>query len=465
MTSRSGATAPDSPEITANPALTGNPALTATTAYPSNPDDEYADHPAPAQAVIAYGAGDAAAIPGPGSAEPGAPTQLPASPARAKATLIASSSAAFLLVTNEIAPLGLIARISEDLGRSPSQVGFMSTAFAFTVMVSSIPLARLTTSWTRKPAVLSALAVWTLGTLVVVMSQGFAQLLIGRGLVGLGHALFWAVAPPVIAGMFPPEIRGRCVARLLLGASAAGIVGLPTATWLAQQTEWRVPFMALAIGGAILAVTIAIVMPSFKTTQGTAERGQYPSLRRFIRVLAVTLLVTTSMATTFTYITPFFTDVAGFAESTVPILLGIGGAVGVVSMWLVGRFLDRYPIRSVAVGMVLIGMMWVGFALLGQFQAVSIAMIAVQGFSWSIVVAGMINWAIRHSPWVTDVGVATYNSTFNAGNTVGSVLGAGILAWWGAQWLPVASLVLVSAGVVLVWQVRPMLRFWRVERR
>lgn len=444
MTPNSGAPAPGSPDD-----------------Y-STPDAEYADSPAPAQAVVAYGAADAAYIPAHDSTTPAAPLKLPTTPARANAAMVALSAAAFLFVTNEIAPLGLIARIAEDLGRSQSQVGFLTTAFAVVVMVASIPVARLTTAWSRKHVIVTALAVWTLGTVMVLLSQGFAQLLIGRGITGLAHALFWAVATPAVAGMFPPEIRGRCVARLLLGASGAGVVGLPLATWLGQATTWRVPFLVLACGGALLTLVLLFVMPSFKTKEGTAERGQYPSKRRYLRVLAVTLLTTASMATTFTYITPFFVDVSGFAESTVPILLAIGGAVGVVSMWLVGRYLDRYPIRAVAVGLALLIGMWSGFAVLGQFPVVAIAMIMVQGFGWSILVAAMINWAIRHTPWTTDIGVATYNSTFNAGNVVGSVLGAGLLAWLGAQWLPVASLILVLGAAILVWQVGPVRNFrWR----
>src|SRR5690554_6482873 len=76
--------------------------------------------PAPATAVVAYGAGDAGAIPAPSPA----PVKLPTTPGRARASLFALSVMAFLVVTNEIAPIGLIKRIAEDIGRSESEVGF-----------------------------------------------------------------------------------------------------------------------------------------------------------------------------------------------------------------------------------------------------------------------------------------------------------------------------------------------------
>lgn len=420
------------------------------------PDEAYdpTDSPAPAQAVYAYGAGDAALIP---HADEHAPEQpLPTTPGRATGSLVAIAAGAMLLVTNEIAPMGLITLIADDLGRSESAIGLLTTAFAITVTLASIPVARVTTKWSRKPAVLTALGVWIAGTLVVALSEGFAQLLVGRGLTGIAHALFWAVAAPAVAGMFPPAVRGRSVARMLIGASGAGVIGMPAATWLGQVTSWRTPFLVLAICGVLIFVAVAIIMPSFRTVEGTAARGEFPDRRRFIRVVLVTFLTVTSVATTFTYITPILVRVAGFSAGTVPVLLAIGGAVGVLAMWLTSRSLDRFPVRAVAFGLVMLLGAWIVLALWGSSGIVAVTVLVLHGFSWAVLVAAMINWAIRHSPWATDLGVATYNTTFNAGNTVGSVGGGVLLTWLGAAYLPAASAVLVAVALVLVWQIRPM---------
>ncbi|WP_203652798.1 MFS transporter [Demequina activiva] len=384
-----------------------------------------------------------------------APVSTPVSPRRANAALVALGASAFIVVTNEIAPLGLINRMATDLDVSPSTIGYLTTVFAIVVMVSTVPLTLLTTRLPRRALISATMAFWTVGVVVVATAGSFAQLMGGRVITAMGHALFWAIVTPAAAGMFAPEVRGRSVSRLMLGASGAGVIGLPAATWIAQSADWRVPFVALGVAGVVLAVAIAILMPSAGSESSAAARGDFPSLRRFLRVLTVALLTTGAMSLTWTYITPYFVDVSGFAESSVPALLALGGAVGVIAMWLVGRFLDRWPVRSVAVGQGLLAAMWLGLALLGGFKAGAIAMIVLQGFAWSILVAAMVNWAMRHTPWKSDIGVGAYASTFNAGNAVGSVVGASLLAWVGAQWLPVASLVLTLAAAVLVWLVAP----------
>ena len=210
------------------------------------------------------------------------------------------------------------------------------------------------------------------------------------------------------------------------------------------------PFWVLTGGGALLAVLVAVLMPSFRTEQGSMVRGEFPSMRKFIRVMAVTGLMTAAMQLTWTFFAPYYTEVTGFADGTVSILLFVGGLTGVVTTWMVARFLDRWPVKAVVLGLALLLVMWTGLSLGGQFKPVAVAMIALQGISWSILVISVMNWALRHSPWTVDIGNATYATLFNAGNVVGSRVGAVMLGVWGARWLPVASWLLIATALALV---------------
>jgi DHA1 family inner membrane transport protein len=323
------------------------------------------------------------------------------------------------------------------------------------VALFTMPLTFATTRLPRRPLVAVTVAFWSVGAIVQATADSYGQLMAGRVMAGLGHALFWAVVTPAAASMFAAANRGKSVARLLLGASFAGVVGLPTATWLAQRTDWQTPFWVLGAAGAVVAVAIAILMPTFRTEEGTVARGELPSLRRYLRILVITLLTVGSMAVTWTYVTPFFTDVTGFADGTVPVLLAMGGIVGVVSMWLVGRYLDRWPVKSAVLGLALLAAVWAGFATVGTIKPLAVVVLLVHGFTWSIIVAALVNWALRHTTWTSDIGNAAYASTFNLGNVLGSTLGAGLLYWHGARWLPAASFVLVAAALAIAWSVRP----------
>lgn len=391
----------------------------------------------------------------------------PTSHRRAVATLVALSAAAFFVVTNEVSPVGLIGPMSEALGKSESQIGLASMVFAIANMVATIPLALLTTRMVRKWVIVAALIVWTGGVLIAATADTFTELLISRGVSGTAHALFWVVVTPAAAGMFPLAQRGKSVARLLIGTSITGVVGLPAATWLAQREGWHAPYWVLAGAGAVLAVVVAILMPSFRTLQSTVATGDFPSRGRFTRVLLITGLTTTAMAVTWTYISPFVTDVAGFADASVPVVLMCAGVVGMVSMFLTGRYLDRWPVKAVVLGQVLLLIMWAGLAVGGASKPVTLVMVCVQALGWSMLVAGQVNWALRHTPWASDIGNGTYAAVFNLGNSLGAPIGGFMLAQWGPRWLPLASLALTAAAFVLALtarRLRPMLRAARAAR-
>src|SRR5262249_39548617 len=63
---------------------------------------------------------------------------------RALVALAALSMAAFTFVTAEILPSGLLTVIAGDLHRTPGQVGLLVSVYAAVVLLTSLPLARLT---------------------------------------------------------------------------------------------------------------------------------------------------------------------------------------------------------------------------------------------------------------------------------------------------------------------------------
>lgn len=416
-------------------------------------------------AVGVSGAADAVVFSAPAAHqaadEPGASGQggeiggtPPVSPRRAVVALTALAVTAFLFVTNEASPLGLIGIIARDLDVSESQVGLLTTSFALVVMLMSVPLAFAAKRLPRREVLVAMVALLTVGLVVVATADGFGQIVTGRVIAAIAHAGFWAVVTPAAAGMFPLAVRGRSVSRLLLGPSAVGIIGLPAVTWLALNSGWRTPFWVLAGAAVVMGVVIAFVVPRFHAEQGTVSRGEFPSKRIFIRVLAVCGITVAAMGTTWTFITPFATEVGGFSDDALPGLLFVGGIAGLISMFLVARYLDRFPVKAVALGLALLVAVWSSMGLLGSVQAVVVIAVLLQGFAWSVLVASMVNWAIRHAPGSTDIANAAYATVFNAGNALGSVLGAVLLAAVGAGWLPVASLVLTIAAALVVWSVR-----------
>lgn len=370
--------------------------------------------------------------------------------ARANGVLVLLAVAAFVVVTSESLPFGLMTLIATDLHRTNPEIGLLVTAYAAVVVAASIPLAHFTRSIPRRALLSATFLVHVAGMLMASLGGGFGFLLAGRMLTALAQAQFWAVVTVTAAGFFPVHVRGKIVARLLLGPAAAGLFGLPVAIWLGQQFGWRAPFYALAGLGAVIAVLIAVIIPRYKPADGAAAKGVAPSARRFGFVLAITVVAILGLNTISPYVTPYVRDVVGFAPSTFPLLFAASGVVGLVSMVLVGRFLDRLPMGMLAIGIGMLIVGWSGVALAGTAKVAVVAFYCLAAFGVSFIVSALANRALQTSPGSTDMGVATHSTLYNTGGALGSLLGSWVLFSHGAGALPAVAVASFAVALILV---------------
>ncbi|MFV0634775.1 MFS transporter [Demequina sp.] len=386
------------------------------------------------------------------------------SPRRAKLALTVLSVCAFAFGVNEASVVAMSAAIAEGLDVPVASIGVLATAFAITVVIATIPLAHLTQRWSRRTALTGAAATWTAGVAVAASASALPMLVTGRVISAGAHALFWAIVAPTAASLFAPHLRARTVTSIMIGASAAGVLGTPTVTFLSGAVTWQAPYWILAGLGVMLTVATALTLPAVRAHgSSSGVRGDLPSGPAFARVLAVAFLVTVGMTVTWTYVVPFYTRVAGLPSSMVPLLFALGGTLAVATTLAVGRFLARHAVRTVAVGTALLVGSWSLYALGLGWSA--IAGQALQSVGWAIIAAGLLNWAMRHSPWRTEMGVGVYTVTMNAGAAIGPMLGAAIVAQFGIAFLPLVSIALnVVAAIVIATVPRPTVRKLAVPR-
>ncbi|WP_061960494.1 MFS transporter [Demequina flava] len=382
--------------------------------------------------------------------EPGSRSEasLLVSARRAKLGLLTLAVGAFAMGVNEATIVALSTDIAAGLGVSVSAVGLLATAFALTVVLSAIPLTFLTKRWSRRVSITAAMSVWSVGLVIAATSTTMGQLAAGRVTSGVAHALFWALVAPTAASLFAPHLRPKTVTGIMLGAAAAGVIGTPLVTAAGANLSWRVPYFALAVLGIALAVAVAMVLPSSRGVTSTSHTlGDLPSRNDFFRVLAVTFLAAMGMSATWTYIVPFFTEVSGLDTDMLPLMFAFGGLLAVAATMAVSRYIVRHAVRTVAIGAAMVALAWAILWTGGGWAAV-IAQ-GLQAAGWAVLVAALLNWAMRHTPWRTEVGGGIYTTTANAGAAAGPVVGAGIVGTWGTQALPAVSFFIFMIALLI----------------
>ena len=169
----------------------------------------------------------------------------------------------FALGTDLFVMAGVLPRIAADLGVDLARAGWLVSAFAIVYGLAAPLLAAATSGLPRRSAALGALAVFALANLLSALSTSFTLLLASRVLAALGAATFSPLASSVAATAVAPEQRGRALALVFGGTSAATVLGSPLGTWMAHAWGWRSTFgavFALALLGAFAGLPVAALV-------------------------------------------------------------------------------------------------------------------------------------------------------------------------------------------------------------
>nr|WP_296065592.1 MFS transporter [uncultured Actinoplanes sp.] len=370
---------------------------------------------------------------------------------RAWTVLAALMLSAFMYVTTETLPIGLLPQIAGDLGISQSAVGLLVTAYGLVVVLSTIPLTKVTARWPRRRLLAVLLVVSVLANVLSALAASYLLLLVARVVVALSQAVFWAVVTPAAAALFRPSMRPRAVALLYVGSSSATLVGVPAGTWLGQLGGWRVPFVALSVLGVAVLVVLLALMPNLAVGESDTDHGTAPDAGRYRVLVVFTALMVTGAFTTFTYVTPFLTDVSGLSSAAVgPVLLvrGLAGLAGVVLAGLFAGDRGWAALVVVTVGQALaLGAQYAfGATELAAIVAVSAAAMALSGM-----VAVLGARVLQVAPGSTDMASAGTSTAFNVGITGGALIGSLLLTTTGVRSsaLAGAALTVVALGFVL----------------
>jgi MFS transporter, DHA1 family, inner membrane transport protein len=372
------------------------------------------------------------------------------SAATAVGALLALAVAAFAYVTTETLPIGLLLLITADLDVSPSTAGLLVTGYGLVVVAASIPLTHLTRRVPRRLLLSGVLAVFVLTSWVSAAASSYRMLLSARVVTALSQALFWSVVVPTAAGLFPPRVRGRVIAVVFAGSSLAAVLGLPVGTWLGQQAGWRTAFLALSGFGLAAMVIIAACLPTALPGSGHAARGTTPDARRYLTLMAMTILATTGTFAAYTYITPFLTEVSRFAAAATGPLLLVRGVAGIVGVAAGGALVDRNPWAAMLIPVTAQATALLGLYALAGTPVAAVGLVALSGLSFAALTTALASRVLQVAPGNADMAAAGAATAVNVGITAGAFIGSILLPGLGVRSTALVGGLLSLAALAVV---------------
>ncbi|GEK79184.1 MFS transporter [Agrococcus baldri] len=368
----------------------------------------------------------------------------------------------------------LLPQIREELGLTLVESGFLATSFTLGLAIAGFLAGFLVDRFSRKSIVLGSVIVFSLGTGLVAVSQGFWDMAAYRLLSGIGEGVQATALYAIIGAFF---FHRRAFAAGFVGvAFGAGIflgplIGVPFAT---DFGTWRAPFILFALLGVVMALLISIFVKR-DMSEASAGRGGIdaadafdfmPStlLNRNTAVLGLGAALAGVVFYGYLGLYPtFLTESLGFDPGQSSLAVAMGG-LGAMLALLFGYLGDRFPQKWVLL------VSFVGTALVA-WPMYTTATEPVLQYVLSFLIGAFasgglftnISTALQRSVRPERVGrgqgifVLTY---YVAAAFSGTIFGAlvGALGWAGAGLVQVVGVSVVGALLMLLVRTDQMIR-------
>ncbi|MFD4374578.1 MFS transporter [Streptomyces sp. NPDC058486] len=359
--------------------------------------------------------------------------------------LLALAISAFGIGTTEFVMMGLLPNVAGDLGTTVPTAGHLVSAYALGVVIGAPLLTALGSRVPRKRMLLLLMALFTVGNLASALAPGYGWLLAGRVLAGLPHGAFFGVGAVVAARLVRPDRQARAVATMFLGLTVANILGVPAATLLGQHLGWRATFLVVAVIGLVALAALARLVPQLPVDERQGLGRELRALRR-PQVLLGLLTAVFGFAGVFavySYLASMTTEVMGFGESTVTIVLALFGLGMTAGALAAGPLTDRAPRPTLYGSLAALAVALVAFRFtvhVPWLALVTVVVLGAVGFMTTTPLQMLVMEKAKDAPTLAS---ASNHSAFNLANAGGAWAGgAAIAAGWG--W---TSPALVGAGL------------------
>jgi len=364
----------------------------------------------------------------------------------------------FVIALAVLAPAGMVIELSQGLGVTILEGGFLITAGAVILCFASPISAWLTSRIDRRTLLAITLLVVTVGQFVSVFVPNYDTLLITRILMLAVAALYTPQAAGTAALIVSAEKRAGAISYVFLGWSLATAIGVPIINLLAAKVGWRETYALLAFVSLVAFALQILFLPS--GLQGApvslATWGAVARNRLIVLLLLITAVQVSGQFAIITYLAPLLLKLAGAGPETTSLffaLFGVSGFVGnVLATRIVGP-LGAFRTSALSIGSVFFGL------LLWAFGAGFLPVMGAGAVFWGLGFAAANSMQQARlaaaAPELASASIALNTSGIYVGQAVGSYVGGFLIVRDLFHEMGWTALGFVGASLVLLWLTRP----------
>lgn len=366
-----------------------------------------------------------------------------------KTSIYVLTLGAFGIITTEFGIVGILPTISRQFDVSIDTAGWLLSAFAITVAVSSPFITSFTTKINRKLLLCLVMSIFVLSNLISAFSTNFNMLMVARILPAILHPLFWNIA---IAMAFK-EKGAKGVSTVMLGLSLATVLGIPLTTYAVDLFDnWQASFFLSSAISLIAFIGLLLFIPSLRADPSISTKNQVAVLKSPLLWLNLisTIATLAAMFASYTYLTTYLEQITKMDGAQISIMLLLFGGMGTLGNWLMGLALSRNVLLTARLFLILLVTVQI---LAYYFGGHYIPMVIIVSLWGMIHTGGFLASNIRTTQSVPHHALEFVNSlltsSVNIGISFGAFLGGLVSVYYGVHNVLSVSILLLTITFLL----------------
>lgn len=239
----------------------------------------------------------------------------------------------FMVSTSEYVIAGILDKVAASNHVSVAVAGQLITVFALANAFGSPLVVMATTKMNQRKLLILSLILMVLGSMMTFTFTGFGLLIVSRIILALGSGVFAIAAKTAAAKLASPEKQAGAIGTIILGFSAAIIIGVPIGRLVAIAYDWKLIFVGIGVLSLLAIFVIIRTIPA--TNNGAAvplgKQLSYLKNPEILMGLGATFFWQLGYGVMYSYIAPFlltFTSMSGQEVSGALFAFGIATLIG-----------------------------------------------------------------------------------------------------------------------------------------
>lgn len=191
--------------------------------------------------------------------------------------------------------VSLFPHLKQEWGLSDKQLGGLVSIVSVTVALGALPIALWADRTSRVKSIFCMATAWSVACISCMFTRNYGQLLLARGVVGVGEAGYGSVGAALLTSHFPQRMRSTLMGAFFAAGSFGSVAGVMLGGIIAADFGWRAAFGVVGVPGLVLALLYIFVRdyPTVKLSPRLDQATQ--SVGNSTRAIAAALTRSPSM--------------------------------------------------------------------------------------------------------------------------------------------------------------------------